>query len=132
MIESMGFLVYNDATQYAFDDRALAHLKIAITSKLRLQESFLLSWRIPAELGGGRVSVWISPSVPLQFLFQASQPPALNRKWLEALARSSHSARGMVVMPEQEAETIADTDPSDRRSYVEVQKALDEATSRVP
>jgi hypothetical protein len=128
----MGYLVYNDATQYAFDDRTLAHLKIAITSKLRLQESFLLSWRIPAELGGGRVSVWISPAIPLQFLFQAPNPPALNRKWLEALARSSHSARGMVVLAEEDAEAIADADPSDRRSHAEIQKVLDEATSRFP
>lgn len=128
----MGYLVYNDATQYSFDDRTLAHLKIAIAAKLRLQESFLLSWVVAPDHGSGRVSIWISPAVPIQFLFHESRPPQLNRKWLEALARYSHGLRGMIVMSEDEANAIADRDPMDADTYAEAQKAFDTVTPRLP
>ncbi|MGA0566385.1 hypothetical protein ACO2Q7_03550 [Rathayibacter sp. KR2-224] len=124
--------MYNNAAQYSFDDRTLAHLKIAITSKLRLQEGFLLSWRVPLDQGSGRVSIWLSPAIPIQFLFQQPEPRALNRKWLEALARYSHGSRGMIVMSEDEAEAIATDDPMDARAYAEVQKAFDAVTARLP
>lgn len=100
----MGYLIYGAGAEYEFEDRVLAHLKIAIVAKLRLQESFLLNWSIPAEAGSGRASLWLSPNVPLQFRFSGSKPPELNRAWLDAMARSSHGIRGMVVMGEHEAE----------------------------
>lgn len=99
----MGYLIYGSGTDYEFDDRVLAHLKIAIVAKLRLQESFLINWSVPSDAGSGRISLWISPAVPLQFRFAGSKPPELNRVWLDALARSSHGIRGMVVMGEDEA-----------------------------
>lgn len=98
----MGTLVYGDSGRFDIDDRTLAHLKIAITTKLRRQESFLLNWTIPAEQGSGRVSIWLSPGVPLQFVFSVPRPPELNRQWLEALERSSHGIRGMVLIHENE------------------------------
>ncbi|AYG02428.1 hypothetical protein [Gryllotalpicola protaetiae] len=99
----MGYLVYGTGAEYEVDDRALAHLKIAIVAKLRLQESFLLNWTIPAEHGSGRVSLWISPGIPLQFRFSGSKPPELDRVWIDAMSRSSHGVRGMVLMAENEA-----------------------------
>ncbi|MEO7122329.1 MAG: hypothetical protein ABI400_04290, partial [Lacisediminihabitans sp.] len=90
--------------EYEIEDRALAHLKIAIMAKLRLQENFLVSWNLSAADGSGRVSIWISPSVPLQFRFSESEPPDLNKLWLQALARSSHSSRGMILIPEEDVE----------------------------
>lgn len=96
----MGYLIYGAGAEYEIDDRALAHLKIAIVAKLRLQESFLLNWSHTPAQGGGRVSVWLSPGIPLQFRFSGSRPPELNRDWLQALAHSSHGSRGMVLMEE--------------------------------
>jgi hypothetical protein len=107
----MGHLVYGSSAEYEIDDRTLAHLKIAILSKLRVQESFLLSWSIDASRGSGRVSLWLSPFIPLQFRFSSSAPPALNRTWLEALARSAHGSRGMVIMTEDEATRDPSDDP---------------------
>jgi len=100
----MGSMIYGASTEYTFDDRLLSHLKIAIVSKLRLGDSFLLNWSVSADEGSGRMSLWMSPSVPLQFHFKGSKAPELNRVWLEALERSSHSLRGMIVMSEKEAE----------------------------
>ncbi|WP_243064569.1 hypothetical protein [Humibacter sp. RRB41] len=102
----MGDLIYAGSARYRFDDRALAHLKIAITQKLRLQECFLLSWTDPASTGSGRVSLWLSSAIPLEFRYATDKPPALNRNWLAALAMSAHGTRGMIVMTEEEAEQI--------------------------
>ncbi|WP_437440952.1 DUF7882 family protein [Rathayibacter oskolensis] len=53
----------------------LAHVKLALTAKLRRQESFLLSWPIAADQGSGRMSLWMAPTLPLQFQFSGSRPP---------------------------------------------------------
>ena len=100
---TMGYLIYGSTTEYEIEDRTLAHLKIAVVAKLRLQESFLLNWTVPPENGSGRVSIWLSPAIPVQFRFSGSKPPELNKTWLDALARSAHGIRGMVVMSETEA-----------------------------
>ncbi|UAJ78228.1 hypothetical protein IT072_13220 [Leifsonia sp. ZF2019] len=100
----MGTLLYGSAQEYEFDDRTLAHVKIAVVTKLRRHESFLLNWQVPAEQGGGRISLWISHEVPLAFLFAGSRPPALNERWMEALLHSSQRTGGIVVMREEEAE----------------------------
>ena len=100
----MGTLIYGAAQSYRFDDRVLSHLKIAITSKLRMQEGFLVSWEIPLEDGSGRVSLWFAPGIPVQYIFEETVPPPLNREWIEAMMVSASSSRGLIVMDESEAE----------------------------
>lgn len=103
----MGTLIYGTGAKYDFDDRVLAHLKIAITSKLRMHESFLVSWSLSAEQGSGRVSLWFAPPIPAQYLFDTARPPVLNRVWIEAMIASASSPRGMVVLAESEAAAVA-------------------------
>ncbi|WP_144717463.1 DUF7882 family protein [Agrococcus jejuensis] len=102
----MGHLTYAGATEYQIEDRMLAHLKTVIASKLRRQESFLVSWTVEPDSGSGRVSLWMSPSVPLEFRFAGSRPPQLNGVWLEVLAEMANTARGLVLVGEAEAEAI--------------------------
>lgn len=99
----MGTLIYGHGEKYDFDDRVLSHVKIAIVTKLRRHESFLLNWEIPPEHGGGRVSLWISREIPLAFVFLGSRPPSLNEEWMEALLQSSQRTGGMVIMSEEQA-----------------------------
>ncbi len=107
----MGELVYGAGTSYAFDDRTLAHVKVAAGAKLRRQESFYVSWVIPATEGSGRVSIWLSPSIPLQFHFRDKRPTQLNRVWIKALELTAMSDRGMVVLVEDEAEAYVKDHP---------------------
>ena len=100
----MGFLTYGGAQEFEFDDRTLAHLKVAITIKLRRQESFLMSWSVPVERGGGRVSIWLTPSIPLSFRFAGSRAPQLDKHWLSVLNELSNTPRGLIVISEQEAQ----------------------------
>ena len=84
----------------------LAHLKTVVAAKLRRQESFMVSWTVEPDSGSGRVSLWMSPPVPLEFRFAGSRPPQLNPVWLEVLAEMANTARGLVLVGEQEAEAI--------------------------
>lgn len=102
----MGFLIYGGIQEYEFEDRILAHLKIAITTKLRRQECFLMSWTNPAEKGGGRVSIWLTPSIPLAFRFNGSRSPNLNKNWLSVLSDLSNTPRGLVVVSEDDARRL--------------------------
>lgn len=87
----MGMIVYGGSSaELAIDDRALAHLKVVISTKLRRGESFTLSWQHAVGEEPGRSSLWLSPSVPLRFIFDDAEPKELSRAWLEDLARSAH------------------------------------------
>ncbi|GAB2978316.1 hypothetical protein GCM10027212_16770 [Actinotalea caeni] len=103
----MGHLVYGCGSRHPFDDRMLAHLKVAITAKLRRQESFMLSWSVDAERGSGRRSLWLSPAVPLQFEFSGSRRPELNRDWIDVMVQFSNSPRGLVAIRESDAAQIS-------------------------
>lgn len=103
-MKPMGYLMYSNCAEYEFDDRTLAHLKVAINMKLRRQECFLMSWTNPVEKGSGRVSLWLSPNIPLVFRFSGSRAPQLNEAWLRVLNELSHTPRGLVVVEEKEAE----------------------------
>jgi hypothetical protein len=94
----VGTLYYGSArTPVTIEDRLLAHLKIVITSKLRRNESFLLSWDEPADRGSGRASVFIHPTCDLIYRFDGSRHPDLDQQQLETMSADSMSARGLVI-----------------------------------
>jgi len=103
----VGTLYYGDSgTPIGVEDRALAHLKVAITTKLRRGESFTLSWQHPEEQPRGRSTLWLHPSIPLRFVFDEPETPELSRTWIEDLMRSANSTGGIRLVPEH-----LDTDP---------------------
>lgn len=102
----MGQLIYHGVSVYDIEDRALAHLKIVITNKLRRQESFLFSWTKDTSIGSGRTSIWMNPAIALEFRFFGNRPPELNQKWLHVLAETSHTPRGLTLINEKQAEEL--------------------------
>ena len=106
--KGMGFLIYGGTQEFEFDDRTLAHLKTAITTKLRRQESFLMSWTNPAEKGGGRFSIWLTPTIPVTFRFSGSRPPQLNHTWLTVMKDLSNTSRGLVVISEKDTQRLSE------------------------
>lgn len=97
----MGTLHYGQSNiPISIEDRALAHIKIVMLSKLRRGEGFGFSWVKGHEHGGGRCTAWIHPAGDLLFEFSGSREPTINREWLEVLNRSAQSALGMSVLPE--------------------------------
>lgn len=96
----MGKLIYNDTVRVDIEDRALAHLQLVITTKLRRGESFTFTWTDTAKHGYGRTTVWIHPHASLVFKFHGSREPALNRTWLESLSQVANSSAGLTTLPE--------------------------------
>lgn len=105
----MGKFIYGTPSiAVDFDDRVLAHLKVVILSKVRRGESFTFSWEYSAASGSGHSSIWVHPTIPLQFDFSGGREPRLNRAWVEQLAHLSNSPGGLRVIPEPpDAESTA-------------------------
>lgn len=99
----MGTLHYDNRLAIPLDDRALAHLKIVVLTKLRRNESFAFSWENPPSNGSGRHTVWIHPAVSLHFEFLGSRQPEINRAWLEQLAELANRSLGVHITPEPAA-----------------------------
>lgn len=119
--DAVGTLYYGDSgTPIGIEDRALAHLKIAITTKLRRGESFTLSWVHPDEQPRGRSTLWLHPSIPLRFVFDEPEAPELSRSWIEDLMRSANSTGGVQLVPEQ-----LDIEPIPTNSDQPVQVGVD-------
>ena len=100
----MGSLLYgNPGTEISFDDRALMHLQVVITAKLRRRESFLFTWTNSPDVASGRSSIWLDPSSAILYRFAGSRTPSLNREWIEALMLSANSAGGLYFSSEPAA-----------------------------
>ena len=97
----MGTIYYGgSATPIHIEDRALAHLKVVIATKLRRGESFTVSWQHPEQEPRGRSTIWLHPSIPLRFVFDEPEPATLNRQWIEELASSANSSGGITLLAE--------------------------------
>lgn len=98
----MGTIYYGGSSSpIIIDDRALAHLKVVIATKLRRGESFTLSWRHADDQPTGRSTVWLHPSIPLRFVFDSPEPTELDRAWIEELANSANSSGGIMLVTDQ-------------------------------
>ncbi|WES63154.1 hypothetical protein P0L94_11875 [Microbacter sp. GSS18] len=90
----MGRLYYSTSTDaIEIPDRVLAHLRTLTTTKLRRSESFTVSFCHPA----GRSTIWLHCAIPLRFEFDSAESDALDREYLEELARSAAASGGVVI-----------------------------------
>lgn len=102
----MGTLIYGShRSEIEIEDRTLAHLKVVILTKLRRSESFALSWSHGVQDGSGRSTIWVHPSISLEFRFFGSRGPSLNREWIDVLLQSANSAEGLRMIPEPDGVT---------------------------
>lgn len=109
----MGKFVYEGTVNHEIEDRALTHLQLVMTAKLRRGEPFPFSWREDVSTGGGRISVWVQPSSSLVFKYYGSRQPEINRSWIDALAYTANTPGGLYLVPEPpETSSIPTTDAS--------------------
>ncbi|WP_404435127.1 hypothetical protein LG322_08180 [Microbacterium aerolatum] len=94
----MGKLKYDHTAEpIQIEDVTLAHLKVVIATKLRRQESFMMTWR-PIDQGeGSRLTAWIHPSVPLVFVFDSPDAPAIDSKRLEEMIHATNATGELVL-----------------------------------
>lgn len=96
----MGTFTYDNTAKIDLDDRLLAHLQVVIGTKLRRQESFFFTWKEDVSVGGGRRSVWLNPTTPLQFKYNGGRSPQISRPWLDALAYTANQPTGLYIIRE--------------------------------
>lgn len=96
----MGKFIYEGGPKVDIEDRALTHLQLVVTSKLRRGEPFSITWREDASVGGGRTTVWVHPRSSLLFKYAGSRQPAINRAWVDALAFTANAPSGLYLIPE--------------------------------
>lgn len=103
----MGTFIYEGGPKVDLEDRALTHLQLVITAKLRRGEPFCFTWREDMSIGGGRTTVWLHAESSLVFKFTGSRHPPINRAWVDALAFTSNSPGGLYLVHEP-AESASD------------------------
>ena len=101
----MGQLRYGKES-FEFSDEVLSHLQAAMSTKLRRQEHFFLSWRVPFYMGSGRHSVWIDNGVTVHISFETGPVP-LDMHRLERMLAEAAMPAGMQLV---DFETIAPAD----------------------
>ncbi|MBK0418599.1 hypothetical protein JD276_06070 [Leucobacter sp. CSA1] len=94
----MGYLRYGQHQPFQFDDRTLTHLRVVITGKFVLQESFVFTWTDE----GLQRSIWMHPSHTLTFEFESAETPPVNREWIELLMGLANSPAGLRLAKEPE------------------------------
>lgn len=93
----MGKLEYNSSRPpIEVDDETLAHLKIVMGTKLRRQESFMMTWPARAERSG-RLTAWMHPSIPLIIEFDSDSIPKIDPQRVERMM-GVLNARGELVL----------------------------------
>lgn len=116
--EGVGTIFYGgSATPIHIEDRAMAHLKVVIATKLRRSESFTVTWTHPPDQPPGRTTIWLHPSIPLRFVFDDPEPAELNLDWIRELAQSANSSGGIALIAEYfDEHQDEDGDEQDRLS----------------
>ena len=94
---TVGRFIYDSSLTVLLKDDTLAYLQAVIGAKLRLQQSFQLSWGDPAKAGGSRSTIWVTPGVSMQFRYRTARAPVLNRVRIDELFAQANSAGGLVL-----------------------------------
>ncbi len=97
----MGHIIYGSGDRrIEVDDRMLAHVKTVVVMKLRRNESFLLTWVREEDGAPRRMSLWLHPSIPLQFEFETADRIERNKVWLEELMRTANATGDLDISAE--------------------------------
>lgn len=93
----MGSFTYgDDSTTYDLDDDTLGHLEVAVMTKLRRSEAFVLNLGPGTHDGSGTESLWMHPSIPVRFDI-AARPHPLDMDRVSAMMASADTVRGLTV-----------------------------------
>lgn len=95
---SMGRLEYNSSRPpIEIEDETLAHLKIIIGTKLRRQESFMMTWLPIGASPDGRLTAWINPSIPLVLAFDDPEMPSIDPARIARMMESLNAHGELIV-----------------------------------
>ncbi|AVL96951.1 MULTISPECIES: hypothetical protein [Microbacterium] len=104
----MGKFIYENSVKVDIEDRALTHIQLVMTAKLRRGEPFGFTWKDDVSMGGGRTTVWIHAGSSLVYKYHGSRQPSVNRAWIEALAFTANAPSGLYLVPEPAEQQLSD------------------------
>lgn len=94
----MGTLEYNSSRPpIEIDDETLAHLKIIIATKLRRQESFMMTWLPEDKNPVGRLTAWVHPSIPMVLAFDAPKVPPIDAARITRMMESLNAHGELLI-----------------------------------
>ncbi len=96
----MGKLTYNSTLTVNLEDRLLAHLEVAIATKLQHGEGCYFSWTDSPPNGTGRTTIWLHPQISLFYKYASNSRPPLNTHWIHALLSTANSPTGLEIVIE--------------------------------
>lgn len=96
----MGKFIYEGGPKVDIEDRALSHIQLVITAKLRRGEPFGFTWKEDASVGGGRTTVWVHAGSSIVFKYHGGRQPTINRAWIDALTFTVNAPSGLYLTPE--------------------------------
>ncbi|MBP3978490.1 ATP-dependent DNA ligase [Microbacterium sp. BLY] len=105
----MGRFIYEGSAKIEVEDRALRHLQLVMTAKLRRGEPFPYTWKEDASIGGGRTTVWVHATSSIVFKYVGSRQPEINRAWVDALAFTANAPGGLYLVPEPTGSAVTGT-----------------------
>lgn len=94
----MGRLKYDHTAEaIGIEDETLAHVKVVVATKLRRQESFMMTW-LPVDGGpNARMNAWIHPAVPLVFMFDSADVPPIDQRRLEDMMHATNATGELML-----------------------------------
>ncbi|MEN0022906.1 MAG: ATP-dependent DNA ligase [Microbacterium sp.] len=113
----MGSFIYEGVTKVEIEDRALTHLQLVISEKLRRGEAFAFSWREDPSVGAGKVTVWVHSHSTLTYKYYGSRPPSINKRWIMALTMIAASPSGLYLVPEPAQGSPGNIDGREEKSF---------------
>ena len=111
----MGTLHYGASrTSLQMDDRALAHLQVVITTKLRRNEGFLIQWERRARAAAAEAGSGSTRTATRRTTTRAGASPPLDHEELDRMMIAASATGGVRITAEQrswdlgrEAEQVA-------------------------
>src|SRR5699024_231839 len=82
--------------------RTLAHLKAVILIKLRRGTSFAMSWPHSLDSASARSTIWMNPTILVEFVCSRNRVATPNRMCIELILRSANAPEGLQMIPEPE------------------------------
>jgi hypothetical protein len=93
---SVGILHYSSQA-FEINDVALAHLRLVVNQKIRKRESFYVNWIREPSAGSGRVTIWVSPDLPIAFHVPELSKADWHPEWVQQMLEEGHSSHGISV-----------------------------------
>ena len=93
----MGKLFYSsDPQAIEIDDRLLQYLQVVLSTKLRRNESFTITWT-DTEAAHTRTTLWVQPAISMRFEYASAEPQRRSGGYLRQLADQAAMSSGLML-----------------------------------